>query len=411
MVSIIVPVYNAENCLGYCISSVLRQTYKDIELILVDDGSTDNSLKICNNYKEIDSRVRIISIPNGGPGNARNVGIEAANGEAIMFADSDDYMAPDMVQTLYEKSRLYSKDLVVCGMNTVIMEGQQVKSLTQCKFDAFGNEVVYDRAIFLENLMELIWKSAVMEAVWNKIYRTDILKKEQIKFPVDTYYGEDFLFNLAYFRKCNGVVLINKALYYYIVANAESLSQKYKKDMFNNQMRLMQELKKMLIFEHVWKKNDRTLFYNSVLCHGLNSIGMLYHEKANLDVESIKKELANICNNELLRKSLEKVNYIPKGTGYIVQALEKCDVDAAWWNGMKWFVEGIDLEECNKQLEELKIGDNSELYSINPGIINKGMRLFLRIIYKISRSEKVYKFERSLYNRGIKHSLSEILRK
>ena len=110
IVSIIIPVYNAEKYLGYCLNSIVSQTYKNLEIILVNDGSTDDSLKICDNYAFLDSRVRVINIANRGVSNARNVGLKAATGEYIEFADADDVLNPQMVATLVDKMDTYQSE-------------------------------------------------------------------------------------------------------------------------------------------------------------------------------------------------------------------------------------------------------------------------------------------------------------
>ena len=141
IVSIIIPVYNAEKCLGYCLNSIASQTYRNLEIILVNDGSTDDSLKICNNYAFLDSRIRVIDIPNAGVSNARNVGLKAATGEYIEFADADDVLNPKMVETLVDKMDTYQSDLVICGFemkNVYIHSNYFLKN-----FHAFYGELVY----------------------------------------------------------------------------------------------------------------------------------------------------------------------------------------------------------------------------------------------------------------------------
>lgn len=405
MVSIIVPVYNVEKCLGYCISSILNQTYQDIELILVNDGSTDQSLRICCNYRELDSRIKIIDIPNGGVGNARNKGIEESKGEYLLFVDSDDYIASDMVENLFHKAQLYNKDIVICGMNIVELSGKNVKQIKQYSFDAIGNEVVYDHMLFVEKLPVLVWKSALMEGPCNRIYNADIIRKNQLKFPTDTQYGEDFLFNLTYYSKCNGAVLLNKPYYYYIFTNEDSLSQKYKKNLFQNQMRLMQAFKSMLIEQNVWKKADKISFYNYVVGHTLNSVQMLYHKDAGFDDEQIKGELAVICNDGLVRKSIKNVDYIPEGTRHILNEIMKCDVDGVWWHGKKWFVEGVDIEKLEKEEEERRKEELEKRNASqpNPGLLNKGIRWCLRLLNKFLRFEKISSIEKSIYEKGLKN--------
>ena len=124
LVSIIIPVYNTEAYLGYCLNSVVSQTYRQIEVILVNDGSTDDSLTICHNYANIDNRISIISIENSGVSNARNVGLEAAKGEFVQFVDSDDVMRTDMVERFVQYMEVYQVDMAICGFEKIELGGE-----------------------------------------------------------------------------------------------------------------------------------------------------------------------------------------------------------------------------------------------------------------------------------------------
>ena len=115
-ISVIVPVYNCEKYIGKCIESILNQTFKDLELILIDDGSADESGKICDEYKIQDKRVKVIHEKNSGVSIARNVGINVAKGKYIGFVDSDDYLAPDMYESLYENLMKSHADVAICGI-------------------------------------------------------------------------------------------------------------------------------------------------------------------------------------------------------------------------------------------------------------------------------------------------------
>ncbi len=116
MISVIVPVFNTENYLKKCIDSILQQTYQDIELIIVDDGSTDNSFFICKEYERKDRRVKVIHKENGGQGSARNVGLDVCKGEYVIFVDSDDYILPDMFQILMKNAMLVNADISCCAV-------------------------------------------------------------------------------------------------------------------------------------------------------------------------------------------------------------------------------------------------------------------------------------------------------
>ena len=122
-VTVIVPVYNTESFLPACVKSMMAQTLKELEIIFVDDGSTDSSGKLCDKYAEQDNRVRVIHKPNGGVASARQAGLDAATGEYVIWADSDDWVDPDMYEKMYEKAKETNADLVACGYKKEFSDG------------------------------------------------------------------------------------------------------------------------------------------------------------------------------------------------------------------------------------------------------------------------------------------------
>lgn len=172
-VSVVVPVYNAEKYLGYCINSILSQTYSNIELILVNDGSTDSSISICNNYALIDDRVKVINIKNSGVSYARNMGIKCASGYYLQFVDSDDVISSNMIETLVQSMELYGKDLVLCGMNLVTLQDNIPSEIKYCTSEGIGKECVLSKKVFFENMAGFLWKTAMLEGPCNKLYKNE----------------------------------------------------------------------------------------------------------------------------------------------------------------------------------------------------------------------------------------------
>jgi glycosyltransferase involved in cell wall biosynthesis len=181
--SIIVPVFKTEKYLEKCVTSILRQTYKDFELILVDDGSPDNCPQMCDDYAANDSRVMVIHKDNGGVSSARNCGIEAAIGTYIWFVDSDDYIEPYSLEQLYNAQKKEQADIYF--FNTSGVNGLDIGS-----FDDF-----------LENYY---FTYVVGFGPWNKLYKTSIIKKNKLYFDVEETVGEDLLFNLSYYKVIYG---------------------------------------------------------------------------------------------------------------------------------------------------------------------------------------------------------------
>lgn len=201
MISIIVPVYNAEQFLDDCIESLIHQSYQDIEIILVDDGSTDSSPDICDWHSLHDSRVKVIHQNNAGQSAARNAGLRIATGQFVTFVDSDDWVDTDFCGALLDI--IGDGDLAICSHQEVYKRGGQLK-ITEST----------PTIVHLDN--EALWQEIfgrLNNAVWNKLYRRDLL--EGINFPLNMYHGEDLLFNLEYISRCKRAVLSSKRLYNY----------------------------------------------------------------------------------------------------------------------------------------------------------------------------------------------------
>lgn len=217
-ISIIIPIYNAEKTLERCIKSILVQSYNNIEIILVNDGSRDNSLLICKKYSLIDGRIRIIDRKNCGVSSARNIGIEYATGKFVMFCDSDDWVAPDWCE--------------------ILINNYQEDSLTMCGTYIEGNQKYYDALIISKKGKEIVdrvdfysLKDKFFYPPWNKIYLNSILKKNKIKFDENISNGEDLLFNVQYLSSISGkIIFLDLAAYHYVWPNASSLSNRITKD-------------------------------------------------------------------------------------------------------------------------------------------------------------------------------------
>ena len=193
LVSIIVPVYNVEQYLRRCIESLLSQTYHNFELILVDDGSTDSSGAICDEYALADERIHVIHKPNGGVSSARNAGIDAVKGEYILFVDSDDRVEPQHISNMIP---LEDEDLVRAGFkrmkNGVISDEQQMKAKLICK-----DEWIKDfQSFWLENPL---W------FVWGGCYRSKVIKENNLYFDKRINLSEDVIFNLSYLNYCQKI--------------------------------------------------------------------------------------------------------------------------------------------------------------------------------------------------------------
>ena len=206
LISIIVPVYNVEKYLIRCIESIINQTYKNIEIILVDDGSTDNSSKICDEYKNKDKRIKVIHKINGGLSSARNRGLDIAKGKYIGFVDSDDYISPNMYEILYKELIDNKSDIVVCNFDrkedfNFVINNYKVKKLNNINVikENIKNDINYN--IYIDDY------------AWNKLYKKELFKN--IRYPIGKYF-EDIGTTFKLLSNSKSVIYIDCILYKYI---------------------------------------------------------------------------------------------------------------------------------------------------------------------------------------------------
>lgn len=293
LISIVIPVYNVEKYLRQCLQSIQMQSYKKFEVILVNDGSTDDSLSICNYFCSSDSRFRVFSKTNAGQGVARNFGISRATGELITFVDSDDYLESDylinLISPIEENNNL---DLVVGGYKKVDNNGE------------IFYEEVYKEGIILNSQLSLRMLGAlpskedsVKGTVWNALYRTHVIRENKIQFLSEReFFSEDTLFNLNYLEKSGPSYLISDSSYCYRL-NLLSTSTKFD----------IQKLK--LINEYytyittIYDTGDEAkLRISKIYLHNLKRV--LFQEKRNPSNHSlwdVNKNISNILQDETVR--------------------------------------------------------------------------------------------------------------
>ena len=214
-ISIIIPVYNVAEYLPKCLDSILTQTLSDIEIICINDGSTDNSGDILQNYATKDNRIKIIKQNNQGISAARNAGLKIVQSEYVMFVDSDDYIAPDMAEKLYRTMETDKPDVVICSAECVNLLPKDAspdviewQSWLQPWFDEYVKPTgIYD--------VPKTIKHEFISVVWNKLYKTDIIKNYKIEFPLGLI-EEDEYWLWAYMIHCKKYAFINERLYFYV---------------------------------------------------------------------------------------------------------------------------------------------------------------------------------------------------
>ena len=225
--SIIIPVYNAEKYLPHCMNSLLEQSYSDFEILLINDGSTDQSGRLCDEYVKHDERVKAFHFPNQGAGCARNVGLDHASGEYILFVDADDWLENNALLT-YIKS-IGSFDWLVGCSHNCYFKGDEIHSV---KVDYYYKANQYHSKQDIREMYVDIAVNGVSHAPHNKIYKREIIDKYQLRFPNRPKY-EDLAFNNEYVDKISSLVIINEHTYNYRVSSLEGVAQKLPTNMFD----------------------------------------------------------------------------------------------------------------------------------------------------------------------------------
>ena len=271
MISIIIPVYNSEKTIESCVHSVENQLYKDIEIIIVNDGSTDGSESKCQELARTYKNISVITIQNSGVSNARNIGIRVAKGEFLQFVDSDDVIDKKYSYTLWENINKTQADLVICGYKEVVGDEQFEVKCNSCK--------VYFRDRVFDSLLRT---NKLLNNPWNKLYKTDMVKHF---FPLSTSLGEDLIFNIEYIRNCKIVSVIDDCLYYYI-SRKDSLTTSFYRE----------KLQEIIKLDKYFVNNDLgAVYYQNFVSNCYDYFCLLVKDKK-MTVKRIMKDVSYMIN-------------------------------------------------------------------------------------------------------------------
>lgn len=301
LISIIVPVYNAENTIKKTVRSLQEQDYPHIEIILVNDGSSDNSEAICEKIKETDNRIVLYTKKNGGPSAARQYGLNHANGQYVTFCDADDVMEKTMISTLLCLMNQNKSQLSICAFNT----GENNSTL----FD--DNEEVWNQ---IEAIKHCLMDNAVGGFLWNKIFDLEIIKQHDIHFDEAVYYCEDMEFVIEYMLYCTKVSYIRKGLYNYIYQEGSLSSENFSWKKLTNifaRIKILKLLNDAELYEAI-PLAKRELVLQSV--YGGRSI----EEASRAEIEKI--------TDEQFRKITVAIKQICNKYGGNVVIHEKCSI-------------------------------------------------------------------------------------
>jgi len=218
-VSVIVPVYNASGVIGRCVESILRQDYSDIEVLLIDDGSRDDSYRIISDYAEKDSRVKAIHKDNGGVSSARNLGLDRASGEYVQFVDADDWIPFDATKLMVREMEDSGAQMVIGDfyrvVNDKVSQKGSIKEGGVITRSEYGDNMLFSPADFYYGVL------------WNKLYRRDILAEYSIRMDDNISYSEDMIFNLEYLLHVEKISVLKAPVYYYVLNEGSLVSQNF----------------------------------------------------------------------------------------------------------------------------------------------------------------------------------------
>ncbi|MBP3457067.1 MAG: glycosyltransferase [Bacilli bacterium] len=236
LVSIVVPVYNAKDYLEACLNSIINQSYKNLEIILIDDGSNDGSGNILDSYAKKDNRIRVVHNTNYGVSYARNYGIKIATGSKILFIDSDDTVDLDYVKKLLIPLEIADYNLVICGINDVKLKNNRIRPRK------FPKKLTGK----LQNDFCDLFMMPIITGPVTKLYDTSILRKNEIYFSEDISFNEDVMFNLQYLRYVENYKIVKEALYNYLRRPSQSLSKNRSEKNFQSVLKVANALKNFI---------------------------------------------------------------------------------------------------------------------------------------------------------------------
>lgn len=299
MISIIVPIYNCEKYLVRCIESILSQTYKNIEILLIDDGSTDRSMDICKYYEMKDSRVKLFIRKNSGISATRNFGIEKASGTYIQFIDSDDYVEVNYCETFIGCMKNNKCDFVICSFNNIYEQKNKIDSIIPVVIPING---IIEIEEFMKEIHVFEYFTPLVGACWNKIYSLEMLKTQGIRFDENVNLHEDSIFVFELFRNVESIYMMNQPLYnYYHSIHHTSLTNKIHMDLYLYTNVYYEKYKTLLKEYNAYTTNQ---IYIESNCYDAFLTCLINIFNLKLSKKNKRLAIREIIENKIFRESL-----------------------------------------------------------------------------------------------------------
>lgn len=304
LVSIIVPVYNGEKYIDNCVRFIQAQTYRNLEVIFVNDGSSDNSRKVCEAAIAADDRFYLINKENGGTASTRNKGLENAHGKYVTFLDVDDEYSPYIIEKMVREMEKNTADLVVCGYYFKIEEKKQQKIVT-----TYLEEKKYPYSVFPDfDAMRKeyidLWDNDMFSNVWNKMYRMETIQKYKMRYRDGHVYTEDRVFNRLFLSRCATVVILDECLYYYVRERVGSTTEKYREDYFEIRNKEYKEFKQHFQEMKIWNEKSREYTCREFIERIAGCIENIFHAKGALTSREKYSIIYNMLHHPDVREAI-----------------------------------------------------------------------------------------------------------
>jgi len=305
-ISIIIPAYNAAKHIGKCLKAVRNQTFDNFEVIVVDDGSRDKTVSVCEEIAKLDDRIKVIKAEHGGVSKARNTGLENAVGELVTFFDADDYPETNV---LYEYDKAFAEwndsvSLVLCGMYWENRRDRLVPQEKNLLETARGYREGANYLLHNHDVSELAWNK-LLNFVTNKCFKMSVIKEDNIHFEEKVQIAEDLQFNLDYMSKAEGFIgVINKPLYHYVKYGGNSLSSSYYGGAIEHVCKSFDKLLDFVKKQPGVSKDDEYVIEAIYLRDWVSRLSMLMEDDS---ISLSKRDKYKICNMELQKPRFKEI--------------------------------------------------------------------------------------------------------
>lgn len=349
LITIIIPIYNAEKEITRCIDSIYTQTFTDYEIILVNDGSTDNSADICREYADKDHRVTFIDKENGGSGSARNAGIELASGRYIYFCDADDEISNNLLERVYIEAENKSADLVVFSVHSKVINSNSGTVIREY-YTTRENSFFDNKSSFRREFSRLYYEGVLFGGPCNKFFKREIIDKNHIRFP-DLKRGQDEIFNMRYYKYVNSCAVIPDSLYTYYQFDNKGRNKKYRLNYFETTTKTYFITLKDLLDEFGADDQYTEIKFQNSFVYTMESAVLLAFnplEKLNKKgkIDFIKKIMTTDFVNDISRG----IVFVPIGYSMFWQNFTRKDAKKVY----KYVKHNITVEKIKKPLRKLK---------------------------------------------------------